>query len=197
MQSPCRPPPARPPRILCVDDEAGALLIRKALLEGAGYAVLTALNASEGLKIFKSCKIDAVISDHLLPDVPGTEMARQMKLTKPGVPILLLSGITDLPSGAEHADKFLTKTEGPENLLKELAELLRYRRVHVSDGAYCAEIACDTFASSAVWHCLIQQVGSSEILSWSQSATEKLAVAGAKKQLSSLNMKHRAPTKGS
>jgi hypothetical protein len=124
-------------------------------------------------------------------------MARQMKLAKPGVPILLLSGVTDIPAGTVHTNKFLTKGEGPENLLQAVAELVRYRRLHLTDGAYCAEIACDTFATSAIWHCLIQHAGSPEILSWSQLATERLAVATAKKELSSLNKKHRAAAKDS
>ena len=57
-----RPLP-RPPTILCVDDEAGALTIRKTLLERAGYMVLTAMNAGDALKIFHFNKVDLVVSD--------------------------------------------------------------------------------------------------------------------------------------
>ena len=185
---------AHPPTILCVDDEAGALYVRRILLERAGYGVLTATNAGEALTIFGSSKIDVVVSDHLLPGVTGTEMARQMKLAKPDVPILLLSGVVDLPDGTEHTDRFLGKSEGPSKLLQTIAELLRYRRQRIDDGKYWAEIAsCDT-TSPRVWHYVIYRVGSSEMLSWSQASTGKAAIAAAKKELGSLNGKT-APTK--
>jgi len=84
-----RPTPFRARTILCVDDESGALSIRKALLEQAGYEVLTAANAAQAFEIFQSNTIDLVVSDHLLPDAPGAAMAGQMKMAKPGIPILL------------------------------------------------------------------------------------------------------------
>lgn len=182
-------PSPHPLTILCVDDEAGALHVRSTLLERAGYAVLTATNAAEALAIFGSNKIDAVVSDHLLPGVTGTEMARRMKLAKPRVPILLVSGIIDLPDGTKHTDGFLGKSEGPDKLLQTIAELLRYRRLRIDDGNYCAEIACDTLRSPAVWHYVICRVGSSEILSWSQAETERSAITAARKELGSLNTK--------
>ena len=48
--------------ILCVDDEAGALLVRKAVLKSAGYKVITALNAGDALAI-----LDRAISTWLSP----------------------------------------------------------------------------------------------------------------------------------
>ena len=117
------PPSSRPLTVLCVDDNADALLIRKTLLEQAGYLVLSALNAEQALQIFATTPIDVVVSDHLLPGTTGTEMARLMKLAKPGVPILLLSGLIEPPAGIEHTDEFLHKTEGPEKLLEAIAAL--------------------------------------------------------------------------
>jgi PleD family two-component response regulator len=39
--------------ILCVDDDEMALLVRKMVLESAGYIVFTAASSSKGLEIFK------------------------------------------------------------------------------------------------------------------------------------------------
>jgi len=92
-------PPSRSPTILCVDDEAGALTIRKTLLERAGYVVLTAMKAEDALQIFKSGKkVDLVVSDHLLPVTTGSKMASQMKSAKPAIPFLLISGVEDAPA---------------------------------------------------------------------------------------------------
>jgi CheY-like chemotaxis protein len=181
------PSPSPPPTILCVDDEATALLLRKILLERAGYEVFTALNATEALAIFAANKINLVVSDHLLPDVTGTEMAREMKIAKPHVPILLLSGVIDVPIGSEYTDKFLGKAEGPEKLLQTVAEMLRYRRLRIDGGMYWAQIACDTLAKPTVWHYAIYKLDSSEMISWSQTSTREAAIAAAKEALKSLN----------
>lgn len=82
---------ARPPTILCVDDEASNLAIRKHLLEQAGYLVVPAADASTALKLFKSQTIDLVISDHLQPDLTGAELTAQMKRQRPFVPVMIYS----------------------------------------------------------------------------------------------------------
>src|SRR6266404_6000575 len=178
-------PHSRTFSVLCVDDDAGALFIRKALLEQSGYTVFDAPNASEALRIFANTPIDLVVTDNLLPGVSGTEMAVQMKLAKPGIPILLLSGTIEAPGGADQTDKYLSKGEGPAELLHAVADLLRYRRYRISAGAYTAEIACDT-RNRSIWHYVIQHEGSSQIICWSQERTEKAAVAAAKRAMDSL-----------
>jgi DNA-binding NtrC family response regulator len=182
-----RVPHPQPRIILCVDDEADGLFLRKTLLEEAGYSVLTATNAADAVKIFGSNKIDLVVSDHLLRGLTGAEMASRMKLTKPNLPILLLSGVGDLPEGTQNIDRFLNKAEGPEKLLQTVAELLRYRRFQLKNGPYSADIACDTRDSATTWHYVVQEEGSSEILSWRQARSEKAAVAAAQKELRVLN----------
>jgi len=187
-------PLTRPPTILCVDDEADALTIRKTLLERAGYLVLTALNAEDALQMFNSGKkVDLVVSDHLLPGTNGSKMASQMKSAKPAIPVLLISGVEDLPAEMGHADKFLGKTAGPEKLLLAIAELLRYRRFQIDDGIYFAEIACDTLNRPMVWHYLVQRVGSARIISWSQAPTQDAAIIAATEELRSLNEHLRRP----
>src|ERR1700758_3521067 len=110
--------------ILCIDDEASGLYFRKLILEQQGYQVLTAQSADEGLDQFKTNRIDLVVTDHLLGRGTGTAMAAEMRRLQPDVPIIILSGTTDLPKGLENADVFLSKTEGPEKLLREIESLL-------------------------------------------------------------------------
>ena len=113
--------------ILCVDDEASGLYFRKLILEQHGYRVLTATSASEGLDVFQENDVDLVVTDHLLGRGTGTKMAAQIRSLKPGVPIIVLSGTSDVPEGLKHADTFLSKTEGPEKLLVEIQALLARR----------------------------------------------------------------------
>ncbi len=69
-------------------------------MEDFGYKVLTASSAREGLEIFASHVIDAVILDYQMPEMNGELVAAEMRRTKPRVPILMLSGWVSLPESA-------------------------------------------------------------------------------------------------
>jgi CheY-like chemotaxis protein len=172
--------------ILCVDDEAAALFVRKTLLEQAGYSVKTALNGPDALEIFNTVKIDLVVSDHLLPGMTGTDLSIRMKASRPDIPILLLSGVVEPPGEAVQVDKFLNKSGDPETLLQTVAELLRYRRFHMAAGRFQAEVACDTQRFPRVWHCVVQRTGSADVLVWRQEHTHAAAIAAAKREMKSL-----------
>ncbi len=121
--------------ILCLDDEAVALAIRAAVLRYAGYAVLEASSAEEALPLLADRHVDLVISDYLLPGTTGTQVAASMKQIRPHVPILILSGLIDVPEGMEFADRFLSKLEAPPVLLATVAELLAQRGAVMHDVA--------------------------------------------------------------
>ena len=69
--------------------------------------------------------IDLVVSDHLMPGVTGVELAQAVKARYPKMPIILISGVNDIPTDADTADAFLSKVEGPDRLCREVAALLR------------------------------------------------------------------------
>jgi CheY-like chemotaxis protein len=111
--------------VLCVDDEAVGLGIRKILLERAGYRVLIAADGASGLKLFAAHPVDAVVLDYAMPGMHGGQVARKMRQIKPEVPILLLSAYVDLPAGVTSlADLYMTKGEGAPALLDNLGNLL-------------------------------------------------------------------------
>jgi CheY-like chemotaxis protein len=110
--------------ILCVDDEQNPLTLRKLVLQKAGYEVLTASSANEALAVVASRKVDLVVSDHLMPGMHGTELAEQIKAKHPQVPVILISGVNELPAGSTIANAFISKIEGPDALCKEVAAVL-------------------------------------------------------------------------
>ena len=112
------------PLVLCIDDAEIALRVRKLLLDGAGYRVLTAKSAEEGLRLFREHPVDLVIADHYLSATTGTEIAKQMKQLKPEVPILIFSAAAEQLPGLEFANGFLSKGESPDALLSSVASLL-------------------------------------------------------------------------
>lgn len=114
--------------LLCVDDEATGLKIRKVILEKNGYAVLTAPDGVQGLELFEREQVDAVIIDYYMPGMDGGKVAGEMKRRKPNVPIVLLSAYYSLPDGATDAvDAFITKGDSPQVLLSKISELVESR----------------------------------------------------------------------
>ena len=61
--------------IVVVDDNDKNLLLEKDLLEVAGYLVLTAMTASEGIALVEAHLPDLIVMDVWLPDMFGTEAA--------------------------------------------------------------------------------------------------------------------------
>jgi CheY-like chemotaxis protein len=110
--------------ILCVDDEPTGLTVRRLLLSNAGYTVLTAASAEMALRLFSCNRVDLVITDHLLLDLTGAELASELKRLKPEVPVVLLTGLIEPPPRSEQADLLLTKGMTPPMFLNETAKLL-------------------------------------------------------------------------
>jgi CheY-like chemotaxis protein len=110
--------------ILCVDDEASALALRCLVLSTAGYEVVTAADGAAALELFGCIHVDLVITDHLLPGLTGTQVAAEMKRLRPAIPIVLFSGLVDVPLGSEHADLVITKGMPAVEFLREVGKLL-------------------------------------------------------------------------
>lgn len=113
------------PVILCVDDEDNPLVLRKLVLQKAGYEVVTARSADEALSLLVNGSIDLVLSDHLMPGVTGGELAKTIKAKNPNLPVILISGLNEIPPDAGSADAFLSKVEGPDRLCQEVAAMLQ------------------------------------------------------------------------
>lgn len=111
--------------ILCVDDESNPLLLRKSVLQREGYEVVTASSGKEALELVNSRSLDLVLSDHLMPGMSGTELAEQIKSRHPDLPVILISGVNEIPPGSGFANAFLSKIEGPDALCKEIAAVLK------------------------------------------------------------------------
>jgi len=119
-----------PAAILCIDDEEPALVLRRILLENAGYRVFTALTGKQGIEVFRYQPIDVVILDYWMADMDGLEVAEQLKTLSPKTPIIMLSGYTSiLDESLGKVDLWLRKGEGdPEQLLSAVMQALNSRQ---------------------------------------------------------------------
>ena len=114
--------------ILCIDDHWNGLIGRKMLLEQSGYRVLEASGGDEGLKLFRSHPVDAVVLDYQMPGMNGDVVAEKMKRINSDVPIVLLSAYGPLPkSKLSSVDSFLSKSQPANILLSTLQNVLGER----------------------------------------------------------------------
>ena len=119
-----------PPKatILCIDDHWNGLIGRKMLLEENGYKVLEAAGGLEGLELFHSHPVDAVVLDYQMPGMNGDVVAAMMKRFRSQVPIMRLSAQAPLPKHKlRSVDCFVSKSEPSKTLLDTLQNLLESR----------------------------------------------------------------------
>jgi CheY-like chemotaxis protein len=84
--------------VLLVDDEPNLLLMLSKMLTRYGYTVLTAVDGADALQVFEAHRdeIQVVIIDMIMPRMNGRETIARIRQQKPGLPIILTSGYTDI-----------------------------------------------------------------------------------------------------
>jgi CheY-like chemotaxis protein len=111
--------------VLCVDDEVIGLRVRKIMLEGHGFRVLTATSGEQGLAILDKQPIDLLVLDYYMPGMNGGEVAAEVRRRKPQLPIIFLSAYFSLPPAAlELANAFITKGDPPDVLIDKIEQLI-------------------------------------------------------------------------
>lgn len=126
------PPPeteksGRTTTVLVVDDEA---IVRRSVsrsLRSAGYAVHEASSGREAIELAEGARIDALVTDVVMPAMTGLELARALWSEEPALPVLFMSGfprdvsVDDLSGPAR---RFLSKPFGRDELTRALEALL-------------------------------------------------------------------------
>jgi two-component system KDP operon response regulator KdpE len=120
--------PARPARVLVVDDEPQIVRALKVVLREAGFEAVPAETAAEALDLAAVRPPDAAIVDLVLPDLDGISVTRTLREWSE-MPILVLSAIGEeeqkvraLEAGA---DDYITKPFGARELVARLNAALR------------------------------------------------------------------------
>ena len=112
--------------VLIVDDEINILKSMRRMFKQAGYEVFTAESGLEGLALLADESIQVILSDFRMPVMNGGEFLAQVKINRPDVVSLILSGYADFDSvlavmNQGSAFKFLTKPWDNQVLLQEIA----------------------------------------------------------------------------
>jgi PAS domain S-box-containing protein len=116
--------------VLLVEDEDRVRVLTRRLLEKNGYKVVEALNGVEALQYFDGNPepVDLIISDVVMPEMSGPQLAQQIRLRQPDLKVLFLSGYTDsalIHNGVLNVEKnFLQKPFTPDALARKVREVL-------------------------------------------------------------------------
>jgi CheY-like chemotaxis protein len=101
-----------------VDDNAAFLAAFAAVLELAGFAVTTACDPAEGLALVKRRAFDLAILDYHMPGMTGVQLARKIRRSRPGMPMLLLSANECVPAAELRVfDRYVAKGEDVQAVL--------------------------------------------------------------------------------
>jgi signal transduction histidine kinase len=101
-----RPRPAAPQlvqegrccRVLVVDDDPIVLAGTAAMLDDLGHVATEVESAEAALKVLQSDgNIDLVITDHAMPGMSGTELAKRIRRHWPELPVIIATGYAELP----------------------------------------------------------------------------------------------------
>ncbi len=114
--------------ILIVDDEPALLKSTHLMLSSNGYSVTSAKSGQQALDLLAQMPIDLMITDVLMPEMSGFELADEVTKRYPKVKIQLASGFTDQSNTDDTTDEFdaplLTKPFTSHTLLVRVRELL-------------------------------------------------------------------------
>ncbi|MBI5360850.1 MAG: PAS domain S-box protein [Planctomycetes bacterium] len=117
--------------ILLVDDEPAVRNIISRVLSENGYTIISNKSASKALAFAKKPQgknIRLLITDVVMPEMSGKELAEQVKSIRPGIKVLYISGYTNNIIShhgiSNHTNEFLQKPFSATGLTQKVREVL-------------------------------------------------------------------------
>lgn len=134
-------------KILVIEDNQGTNKAICEYMKVAGHTLFSALDGAEGLKIFRSEKIELIVLDIMLPKISGLALLHEIRKDS-NVPVIMLTAIDDeytqSHSFDELADDYITKPFSMLILGKRITALLRRsENKHVTNTICFGDILVD------------------------------------------------------
>jgi len=147
-------------KILLAEDDRDLGMILKAFLDANGYPTTFCANGKEALEAFNVNSYDFCLFDVTMPVMDGFELARQVKSSRPDMPLVFLTARSDQEDVLEGfsigADDYITKPFSMDELLARVKAISR-RCAHAV--ARPMEFQLGSFTFDAPRHLLINENG--------------------------------------
>ena len=110
-------------RVLVADDSPHLVLLYRAVLEDAGFEVVSVSNGMAAIAAVEDGDIDAAVLDVLMPGVSGDAIAERLRRTNPDLPVLLMTGDYGEQFVVHVGTPVLHKPFSPEELVRAVRAL--------------------------------------------------------------------------
>ena len=120
-------------KILIVDDELNMRLVLQAMLKKEGYAVTTASNGMEALKILKVDQMDIVVTDLKMPKLDGMGLLGEIIRDYPSIPVIIITAHGTIATAVDALKKgafdYITKPFEQDELKQVIQKAVKTRRL--------------------------------------------------------------------
>lgn len=130
--------------VLLVNNENVVRTYMRKVLEAHGYRVLDACDGDDAMELARhhGGRIDLLLTDDVLPGMQGTEVIRQFRELRPGVPAARMSGYPEHYGGyRDDGIGYLEKPFSPQGLLRRVREFLEATPGYTFDSEELSEAA--------------------------------------------------------
>ncbi len=118
-------------RVLVVDDEPPNALLLEKMLTKQGYDITTETDSASALELVREVpeRFDLVITDMTMPKLTGTQLAHEIKVLRPDLPIILFTGYSEKISADSICtlglQGFITKPINRPKLFETISKVLK------------------------------------------------------------------------
>ncbi len=116
------------PSLLVVDDEELYCEGCRRIFSRQGFDVEESHDANEGLDLAKTKDYAAILLDIKMPTMDGMEFLKQLRTSKPSVPVILMTGYPSIPNAASAvrlgASDYVTKPFTPEEITRAVRKFI-------------------------------------------------------------------------
>lgn len=121
-------------RVLLIEDDSATAQSIELMLKSEGFNIYTTDLGEEGVDLGKLYDYDIILLDLDLPDMPGFDVLKQLRVSKIDTPVLILSGTTDTDIKVRGlgfgADDYLTKPFHKDELVARIHAVVRRSKGH-------------------------------------------------------------------
>jgi two-component system cell cycle response regulator CtrA len=121
-------------RVLLIEDDSATAQSIELMLKADGFNVYTTDLGEEGVDLGKLYDYDIILLDLNLPDMPGFDVLKTLRVAKVNTPILILSGLADIDAKVRGlgygADDYMTKPFHKDELVARIHAVVRRSKGH-------------------------------------------------------------------